>query len=225
MTTTDIATYANEENLVVGSSDLNLQVRLRRKVIPEFYRRVGDVAWRRVDTTLSVLAEDREYDLGNDFLEMISVGRLISGSDPLKTYELTYIGENPHAKAAANANTIPSTPAGYWLKRASSAPKNLRTIFFDAIPDQSYTLPYTYRQEVYFADNTTAVDMDDYVPPQYQWALVVGLRIEIFNARLKIGDPRTAAANAEWESLIDSAIEDAEPAPRRKDARMRLAPI
>jgi hypothetical protein len=218
-----VASIANEEGLVIGSSDINLQIRLRRKVVPNFYRDVGDVVWRRTDTTLPVSANDREYDLPSDFDEIIGVPR---GNFSASSYfDLTYIGEDALAKAAATANVTPGTPAGYWIKRATSAPKSMRVLYLDCLPDTAFTLYYSYRTLIYFADDTTPVDFEDYVPNKYQWALVEGLKLEIYRSRLKIDDPRLIECKEAYAKIVEDAIEDSEPAPRRKLARMRMAPM
>jgi hypothetical protein len=211
VTTTEIAGYANEEGHIIGASDMNLQVRLRRKVIPMFYLDVGQCGWRNLIATIAVTANTRQYDLPIDFVKMQDAPIYAIGED---TYSLAYIGENTREVALAEANTTLENPAGYWITRNGANPNAYRAIRLSRLPETNFTLVYPYLSAVRFADNATEIELDNYIPPEYQWALVEGLKKEIFANRIAVDDPRVVTASNEYDKFIERAQENRESAPR-----------
>lgn len=223
MTTAEIEGYANEEGLVIGSSDINLKVRLRRKVIPKWEMDVGECAWRRKNATISVLANDRDYDLPTDFGKMLE---LPEWRDSTRTVRrLRYIGEDSTAMAEAEASTTPGSPTAYYFSRVTGPPTVLRAIKFDVIPSAAFTLLYSYLSEIQFADLTTAVELDNYMPLKFQWALVEALKLEIYNGRISIHDERVKTAKEEYQSYVDRAMEYREPGMREESKRIQTGPL
>lgn len=223
MTTTEVATYANEEGLVIGAADINLQVRLRRKVIPKFEMDVGEAAWRRKQDTLSISANDRDYDLPTDFGKMLTMPLYRDYNEA--EFSLDYIGEDTARMARARATTETGSPNGYWIERLTATPKTQRVLYLETIPDAAFTLYFSYLQEIYFEDNTTSVDLDQFIPPKLQWALVEGLKMEIYKNRISVDDPRWSITKAEYDSYVVSAMEYREPGARRAVKRVRTGPI
>lgn len=223
MTTAEIEGYANEEGLVIGSSDINLKVRLRRKVIPKWEMDVGECAWRRKNTTLSVVANDREYDLPADFGKMLDLPEWRDSSRTVR--RLRYIGEDTSAMAEAESSTTPGSPAGYYFSRVTGPPTALRAIKFDVIPSASFTLYYSYLSEIQFADLTTAVELDNYMPTKFQWALVEALKMEIYKGRISINDQRLVSAIEEYQSYKNDAIDYREPGMREESKRIVTGPL
>lgn len=223
MTTTQIVSYANEEGLVVGSSDMNLEVRLRHKVIPKWEMDVGECAWRRKNTTISVLANTRGYDLPSDFGKMLEVPVLVDAAG-VKT-AVHYAGEDAVAMGLGDGDTIPGSPSLYWFVRVTGPPTELRALRFNKIPSQAFTLRYTYLSEIQFADETTAVELRNYIPKRFEWALVEALRIEIYAGRIAINDPRISIAQNSYQSYVNDAIDYREPGMRLANKRIKTGPL
>lgn len=223
MTTAEIEGYANEEGLVIGSSDINLKVRLRRKVIPKWEMDVGECSWRRKNGTLPVTAGDREYDLPADFGKMLDLPEWRDSSRTVR--RLRYIGEDSTAMAEAEASTTPGSPTAYYFSRVTGPPTVLRAIKFDVIPSAAFTLLYSYLSEIQFADLTTAVELDNYMPLKFQWALVEALKLEIYNGRISIHDERVKTAKEEYQSYVDRAMEYREPGMREESKRIQTGPL
>ncbi len=223
MTTVLIEGYANEEGLVVGSSDLNLKVRLRKKVIPKFEMDVGECAWRRKNTTLAIVANDREYDLPADFGKMLNAPLMVDAAGV--KYSLDYIGEDDLAMSIAEQDTVAGTPSAFWFARITGPPTTQTAIRFDKLPDRAFTLYYPYLSEIQFADDTTSVEMSNYIPLKLQWGLVEALKVQIYQARLSINDPRLAEAKAEYADYVEQGIRYREPAMREAIKRIKTGPI
>ena len=83
MTLSQIEQLAGKGSLASGA--FNIRAVLRFEILPEFYRRISDVTWRRRVHTISVVADTRVYDMPRDFEMMISAG--------VNDGELKYIGE------------------------------------------------------------------------------------------------------------------------------------
>ncbi len=223
MTTLEIEGYANEEGLVIGSADMNLLVRLRRKVIPKFYTDVGECAWRRKNATIAIVAGTRDYDLPANFGKMLETP-LTADADGDKR-SLAYIGENVEAMSLATADTDQGAPTGYWFVRVAGPPTLLRAIRLNKIPDQSLTLYYSYLSLLQFSDNTTSVELDNYIPPQFQWALVDALKKEIYLGRIPVGDQRLTTAIADYESVVMDAQDHRELGMRVSHKRIKTGPL
>lgn len=197
MTTTTIATAADTKGL--ASPDMDLQVLLRRNIIPAFLEDVGYVAWRRLATTASVTTGVRYFTISDGtFWHMKTVVR--SGYE---TEPLAYIGDDEVQVLKAEANTTNGTPTGYYLKLDSST-GNWR-VYFDCPFDATTTIAYVYDTNIYFADDTTSVDLAKYIPPQFHWGLVEALKTEIFYDRFGVGDDRYAAAKAKRDEWVQRA--------------------
>ena len=219
MTTTKIISFANEEGHIVGASDMNLEVRLRRKVVPMFYMDIGECGWRNIVSTISVVANDRQYDLPLDFLRMQDAP--IYAIDEVTRY-LSFIGEDTREVAIAEANTTQENPLSYWITRTGANPNAFRAIRLSRLPLTAFTLTYSYLSAVQFVDDVTEVEFDNYIPPQLQWALVEGLKKEIFGNRLSVDDPRKVSAEAEYDKYVHFAQEYREAAPREAFKKIRF---
>lgn len=204
MTLSQVEQAANRGNIANGS--FNIRHVLRFEVIPEFYRKVGDVRWLRKNATLPVSANDREYDLPADFRSMIAIYRPVAGSNG-KPEALRYIGEDPALVAEAEINTEAGPPTAFYIVQSSES--QWRAIKFDSPPDMAYTLPYVYRARLTFGSDTTDLDLDQYIPEDYQQALVQGLRREIYLDRFSKDDQRYIVAAQKFEEICEEAKEGA----------------
>lgn len=203
MTTTQIASYADTKGL--ASSDIDLQVLLRRKIVPDFLSRVGYTAWRRKEDTAAVSANVRYFDItDHDFYHMKKV--VISGEEET---QLLYIGDDEEKvlRAAATTSADADKPTGYYLRLIAGSPAVWR-VYFDVPTDTARTFAYIYDINIYFADDSTPVDFNQYIPHQFQWALVELLKAEIFADRFGAGEEsRYARAIQEAERIIQLAQE------------------
>lgn len=221
MTTLQIVNYANEDQLATGANDIDLEVRLRNQIIPEFEMDVGQVSWRRKTATINVLSAERDYSLPADFDEVLELPFLTGGG---QTTEVVYVGENAAKIAASEADTVPGRPDGYWIIRNTSTPNFMRRIRFTKIPDASYVFRYGYLWTLEFADSTTTIELDNHIPRKLQWALVERLRAELLASRYGVGDARYAAAMAAYEKRVNSAIDLREPGRRNNLKRIGQSP-
>lgn len=181
---------------------------LRHVVIPKFLLDVdqlcGKVWWRRATLTLAFTSAGRNYDLPRDF-DWLEDLRLVVGGT-LRGTGLKYIGEDALRIEAAEASTDPGEPAAYYFVEGTQVetqpePKR-QAIRLDVTPDTTYTAHGVYYKKVPFADDSTVLDLDPYVPRQYQGALIEALRAEIFLDRYGIGDERYAIQQAKYENWI-----------------------
>ena len=197
MTTDQIEVAANRGDIATG--DMNLKQILRRAVVPMFLEGVGRVGWRRVNYTFNTVIGTAAYTLPTDFLEAYGV-YLPSNFD----HTLKFIGEDPDRVARAEANATNAPPTGYYILNAAgtAAWKQLK---FDAPCDAVYAMRLSYYRFGYFADDSTSVDMAFTIPEQYHWALVDGLRAEIFLDRFGQGDPRFVASDQKFQKWIGTA--------------------
>ena len=95
--------------------------------------------------------------------------------------------------AASIIGTV-SSPAAAWQNLKLRAPA-----------DAVYTLVVCQLTYVPFGDTTTTVNMAPYIPAQYHWGLVEGLRAQIFFDRFGQSDPRYAQAQAQYMIWVQRA--------------------
>lgn len=201
MTTAEIEEQANLDN--AATADMNLKVLLRQKVIPAFLKDVGYPTWRRVHGTASIVAGDTYFDFSTDELDHVKSIALA----PDYEKPLTYIGDIPHLIQEALAATTRAKPDSYWTTFNSTGFLRVR---LNCPSDASYTVAFSYDRIVPFSDNTTSVNLNVYIPKQFHWALVEGLKREIFRTRVGIGDNRFQLADAEYQALVARASENQE---------------
>lgn len=207
MLTSLVEQYANIAD--ISSPDINLKVLLRHNVVPAFMADVGYVAWRRHVDTLSLSnGAGAAYDLPEEFW-MMQVVTL----DPNPSTPLQYIGDDPEKIMAAEANATSGKPGAWYLVRRATTLLYKR-IKFNAVPDTGYTARFTYYSGVPFTDDTTDVELDKYIPNQFQWALVEALKAQIMFIRYGIGDPRYVAAEQAYGMWVERARENPELARR-----------
>lgn len=192
----------------ISSPDLDLPYLLRREVCPMFMHDVGYVGWRRIVLTFNTIIGTRQYALPTDF-EIASLVTIPS----LSGDGLPYIGESPEKLSKATASTTNATPTGYYLDY-DSATGVQNKLSFDSPPSAAVAVNLIYYRTTYFADDTTAVEMDKFVPPHFQSALVNGLRMAICFHRFGIGDPRYIAAEDAYSKTVGRAADNKELARR-----------
>lgn len=213
MLTSLVEQYADIGGL--SSPDINLKVLLRHNIVPAFLADVGYVSWRRVAATIALVQTDQSKDLPDDFWQMQSL--VIS---PNFSVNLQYIGDDPEKVLAAEGNTTQAKPGSWYLVRRAST-LLFKKIKFNSPSDAAYTVYYTYYSNVVFTDDTTDVELDKYIPNQFQWALIEGLKKEIMFLRFGIGDPRYIASEQNYQTWVQRATESPELAHRTRAAFVR----
>ncbi|HXI85277.1 MAG TPA: hypothetical protein VNL17_14445 [Verrucomicrobiae bacterium] len=236
MTTVDIETQADPDGLATTS--LNLKFVLRHKVVPDFYSvpdssqaggmgGVGYVGWRRKSISQAITQGQQTFDLPDDFgtMKTISLGiASINNQLEFETHELSYIGDNPTLVMMAESATVQVQPTGWylvWTSASGGHPAGYRTVKFDAPSDAAYTCRAVYYNQINFADDTTSVDLNVYIPQPYQWALVCGLQRELYATRLSQGDDRYQRADSEYRRIINQARRNMEHTAQHKPKIIR----
>ncbi len=207
MTTAEIESYADVGG--IAQPDVNLKVVLRRKVVPEFMRRVEYPSWRRKNTSIALLAGTQEYDLPDDFGSMKMLALNSPESTEVKYTELTYVGDDPLKIMLAAGTVDAAKPTGYHFVRRTTS-QLFKRVRFNCPPDLAYTCRLVYYNSVVFADDTNSVDLDKYIPDQFQWALVEGLKAYLYGVRRGLGDSRKQDADDEFDKFIALAAENQE---------------
>jgi hypothetical protein len=228
--TTEIEELANQDGLATTDMEAKLRVRLRRMVLPEFFkdidRRIGRVHWRRRSTTIAVVAPTRNYDLPSDFDKFSIVQRSDSTAPNNLGSELNYIGEDDDLVIESEAATETAPPTGYSIVAGTLAvdgagiPKRY-ALRLSRIPDNAYTLYGVYYRMVPFVNDNAPVDLDPYIPWDVQGGLVKRLRMYILEDRVGIRDNRYALAKEEYGEWINSLEFAKEPAQRTKVVSVR----
>jgi hypothetical protein len=210
MTTLQIEQYADPQSLKLGDFDIKAQLKLN--VIPEFMEDVGYVVWRRRFVTANLGA-------GLNYLDVPSTtttfGHLkevyVPPYDPQD--KLAYIGEEPQRILTAKANTTAAKPAEYWMESDGNI---FTRIYFQAPADVAYTMGYAYDIHIKFSDVEASVQLNTYIPEQFQWALVEGLKRELYRNRNGVGDPSFVSAAQAFEAWKQRAKKSPELAQKRR---------
>lgn len=205
MMTSEVQTYADIGGISVP--DLNLAALLRLSVCPKFMHDVGYTSWRRKIGTVNANAQAVALPTDCDMIEGVYKGAPTASNPPL-----IYIGENPDSVMAAEGSA-PGVPSGYYFYPDGSG-NPLGFIKFSCSPSPTFTATLVYYRKFTFADNTTDVDLNLWVPSQYQWALVEKLKAEIYKIRSGIGDPGYIVAEQEYKIFVERATDNKEQARR-----------
>lgn len=190
MTTAQVEFYADPQKI---GNDLWTRAILRRKVVPEFLEGVGKVGWRRKTFLAMLNPTVQSIDLPMDFGKVDEVTLwATSGSPPPPNgpcpIPLHYIGDDGVMRLAAEeASTVFQAPTGYWIDRTQTSPNRYATVKFSYPADQQYRVRLIYYLEINFPDDRTPLELDNFIPTQFQWAFVHGLKAEIYDMQPKVG--------------------------------------
>lgn len=204
MTTDEIINQANVGGL--AGPDLDLSTILREKVLPEFLTDIRSLDWRRCMVDLPVAAGDRKADLPLNCEMVIEVYSDVNG-DPLE-----YIGEDPRKVMAASSASV-GTPGGYLIEQPAESGARIG-IALDCPTASALTLYCWYAQAVWLAEDGTNVDLDSRMPRRWHWALVEGLKREIYRERFGESDTRYSLAAREFEAWKARAAAKRESGPQ-----------
>jgi len=214
MKTDEIEALADSEGL--AQAGFNLTKTLRRIVIPEFFLDVdnviGQVHWRRAVWTQQLSVGTRNYDLPGDW-EKFQVLRLQTSAG-LENSEMTYIGEHVEKILTAEVATTARKPDTYYIVAGTSTP--LFALRLGDPTDDSYTILSVYSRLIPFSDDSSPVDLDLYIPWQYQGGLVRMLKKEIYKDRFGVNDKRYTVEKAEYQEWLGKMAIKKEAGPRTK---------
>ena len=212
MLTSEIAALADwEQHAGVA---FPIQKTLRLKVIPAFLDEIGLVGWRRFTEVITIGPGDR-YVVIPETVKTINAVKV-------GARRLTYIGDNPDAIDSILAQTSrPAAPSVYWVEfyqklvmdtqdtppsqptdETIPGPNGQRMLKFGTPSDNVYDLTVNAWQTPQFTDYASDVQLDSFIPREYQWGLIEGLRYEIYKFRIGVGDPRSINAKAEYDSYV-----------------------
>lgn len=203
MTSEEVILQANVGG--IAGPDLNLPVILREKVLPEFLADVRTPSWRRKATTLTLVAGTRKYDLPGECEQVLEV------YSDLGAMPLEYFGEDPRKVLAAEAATA-GTVIGYAVEIPAESGARCG-LALNCPPDASGTLYVWYARAVWLAEDGPVIDLDTRMPRRWQWALVEGLKREIYLERFGLGDARFQVAAAEFAEWKQRAAQHREAGP------------
>ncbi len=216
MTTTTIENLANKEDL--ASPDFAIQEELRLNIIPQFIRDVYEVVGPTFSAfkaaSLSVVQGDTAIDLPTDFSRFEEV-RLVEASGLMAGKPLGYIGDRADWIIGAQNATTQVAPRGYYVQRDTG--NDVWQLRLSAPSDASYTIRYVYRWAIPYlegADDPLAeVDLDDYIPTDKQFGIVLALRAVIAEDRYGAEDPRPGRFEKRYQRWIESLYNEPHAAP------------
>lgn len=212
MQTTQIETAANRGD--IATADFQIGLVLRSQVIPAFLEDVGRIGWRRKIVQITPASGKQTYSLPDDFFEVADV--YIAGN----INPIPFIGEDPALVTQAEMTTSGGGWTGYYLVRDPDRVTGW-AIKFDA-PAGVAGGPVAYVHYYWFVpfeNETEEVDLREYVPEQYHWALVELLRREIIDDRCGEGDKRYVTANNKYHEWLQRIVTKRELAPRGNRAK------
>lgn len=190
MTSNDVITQANVGGL--AGPDLDLTALLRDKVLPEFLSDIRRPDWCRKSAVLTVDVGGQRADLPADCETVIGV-YVDLDADPLE-----YVGEDER-KVLASLTAEAGVVSGYFCEMGT--PTNAQMGLVLTCPStESLSLYCLYTRAVWLAEDGTSVDLDTRIPRRWHWALVEGMKREIYRERFGMGDERFVAAAQEFEA-------------------------
>lgn len=219
MTDQEICSLANKGE--IATADFDIGKTFRTMVVPKFLLDVdlivGVVHWRRAVWNQAITSASRNYDLPDDW-ERFEKLKLKTAAG-LEDNPLSYIGEDDDAVLQAEASTTQAKPSSYYV--VAGDPKRW-AIRLGQTPDAVYSVLGIYYRTVPFpAATEDGLDLDPYIPAQYQAAPVLLTRAQIFLDRYGFGDGRYTAAMSEYKDFVLSMAQKKEPAPRGRAVFVR----
>lgn len=197
MTTAEIGGFANRGNV---ARDMDLATVLKYQVIPEFLQDVRVAAWRKRYMTVTTSAGVRAYSMTAAFAEMREVWR--EGYGPLE-----YIGADEQKVLKAESAAAQEAPSAYYIGQSpSSSTSAHQFLVLSAPPDGVYSLRCCYLFRIPWGELASVVDLAPYIPEEYHWGLVEGVKREIYEDRFGLDDPRTVKAARAFEEWKQRAL-------------------
>lgn len=191
MTTAQIEARSDPSG--AATADIDLKLELRYNVIPEFLEDVGYPMWRRKHISKTLTAGASLVDVTDSTYSFSHMKLVCLGTDFDKP--LQYIGEDPVEVMKSKAATVADVPTGYYLESDGGA---FQRVGFNCPAIQQYTVWLSFDMHIKWPDDSSSVDLNIYIPQQFQWGLVSGLRRSIYRERFGIGDARYQEADADF---------------------------
>lgn len=200
MTTNEVIALADKGG--IAAPDMDLQAILVHSIVPELEDATKAAWWRRKSTTVALVAGTLRYGLPLDLRSIVHLRLTADAQD------LPYIGEDP-VKVLAAETAARDTPAGYFVEVGGpgSEPYGLA---LSCPPAQDAAAYMVYRRAILTPEDGSGFDMGARMPRELHWALVEGLRREIYLERSGKDDTRfiAAAANFEgWKARAQNFLE------------------
>ena len=226
MTTSELIAEVSYGDLGIGG--ISLERRLRRIIIPKYLsdidRMVGKPYWRKGVWTQAVTSGTRSYTLPTNFKRMQKLA-VYDAADPAigGFVEIVYRGEFSDdilmaETGGADDPADNNIPLGYYIQGDDSAAPKL---WFTKTPTSNFTVKGQYDKKIYFADDTTAVDLNPLIPEDWQGGLIHALEYTLAAARYGMGDKRADLYKRDYQEFIMSKVGDKHPAVARRVTLMR----
>lgn len=226
MTTSELIAEVSYGDLGIGG--ISLERRLRRIIIPKYLsdidRMVGKPYWRKGVWTQAVTSGTRSYTLPTNFKRFQKLA-VYDATDPAigGFVEIVYRGEFSDdilmaETGGADDPADSDIPLGYYIQGDDSAAPKL---WFTKTPTSNFTVKGQYDKKIYFADDTTAVDLNPFIPEDWQGGLLHALEYTLAVARYGMGDKRADMHKRDYQAFIQSKIGDRHPAVARRVTLMR----
>lgn len=200
MTTTEVIVAADPGNQ--RDSDLTMATFLRDSAIPAYFHDLGYPFFTRDQLTVETTAGTAYVDLNVTNVRSIKhVGIQNGPTWP----ELKNIGEDSEAKLTALreiATGERAKPTGWWFSSSGSA---WNRINLSCKPDQAYWLGVEWYRSIPW-DGNSSLQLDQHIPPDMQYPLVLLCRAEIERARLGQGESRYPLTMQEYQMWIERII-------------------
>ncbi len=210
MTTSLVIQQANIDG--IATPELDLEILLRLSVIPKFLSDVGYTSWRRTIHNATIDAGLSQITLP---VNAGHIKKLMIGPDFTK--EVEYAGDTT-LDALAIDITDTGAPTKYYFVTAAGG--NLIQLNSTLSEETNFRLMYDV-SGIFGRDLTTNVDLDNYIPEQWQWALVEGLKEEIYDRRFGAGDKRAERAASKYAGWVARASESREMTHPRREIYVR----
>ncbi len=199
MTARQICDIANSTGM--ASRDTDLMVMLGANVLPAYLHDIGYTSWMRRDVDIIVGQGDWSFPIPIHIVWVQSVSpKNVPGQpvDPNRQYttELRYIGEDMAGRRSTVAPTATGDPDSYTITLditdlQLNPATGRRRIWLNKILSAETTYRVTGTVGLGAGeDYTSDYNMNDIVPPEYQWGLVEGLKAQLVLERWGQADRR-----------------------------------
>lgn len=197
MTTSEVVAAADPEG--IASQDLDLTQFLHISAIPAYFHDLGYPFFTRDQYTVQIAAGVSYVDLNVTNVRSIKHVSIQIGSQWPK---LDNIGEDSDRKLTALREVASDTrarPAAWWLGTSGTAWNRLN---FNCVTDQSYWFGVEWYKSIPW-NGVTNLQLDNYIPPDMQFPLVLLCRAEKERNRIGQGENRYPLTMQEYQMWLE----------------------
>lgn len=196
----------------IALPDLDLMVVLGQNVLPAFIMDCGSgyTNWRRTRLTIDVLIDTATYTLPQYVSTVQDIFPVLDTAGSLGD-KLRYLGEiseglvgtfvTPALKGLPDCYTLSQNVPSTGTATLATASGGL-VVWFNKTHDRNRTYRVAADIGLPTSDFNSDHDMNTWVPPEYQWGLVEGLKMELYKTRFGAGDKRYALAERERDKWV-----------------------